>query len=150
MTEPEATNGHEPETETEPVAAEHTETQLKPESGSAPEPVPHPQPETETVPTEQAQEQLEPKSESEADPAVNDADLRETTVRSNEVNANPSPTPQLRKDEGSRTFTMRELLNGLKNDSEPEKEDTNSPYRLLLFCLIELGNVKRQCVWFAC
>lgn len=36
--------------------------------------------------------------------------------------------PQLQKDEGSRTFTMRELLNELKTD----QNETNSPYRLLL------------------
>ncbi|WVY99009.1 hypothetical protein V8G54_031160 [Vigna mungo] len=119
MPEPESLNH-------EPVPAERTEA--VPESGSAPEPVPNPQPKTEPVRTEQAQAQLGPKSESKADPAEKDADLRKTTVRSNEANANPSPTPQLRKDEGSRTFTMRELLNGLKNDSEPEKEDANSPY----------------------
>ncbi|BAT94873.1 protein HLB1 [Vigna umbellata] len=122
MPEPESLNRH------EPVPAERTEAQLVPESGSAPGPVPNPQPKTEPVRTEQAQAQLGPKSESKADPAVKDADLRKTTVRSNEANANPSPTPQLRKDEGSRTFTMRELLNGLKNDSEPEKEEANSPY----------------------
>lgn len=134
MPEPESLNH-------EAVPAERTE--VVPESGSASGPVSNPQPKTEPVRTEQAQTQLGPKSESKADPAEKDADLRKTTVRSNEANANPSPTPQLRKDEGSRTFTMRELLNGLKNDSEPEKEDANSPYRLMLFRLIELGNVKR-------
>lgn len=99
---------------------------------STPEPESDPQPETESVPTEQAEAQtsiqLEPKSESEADPVANDADLRETAIHSNDVDNNPSPRPQLRKDEGSRTFTMRELLHGLKNDSEPEREDANSPY----------------------
>ncbi|CAJ1976346.1 unnamed protein product [Sphenostylis stenocarpa] len=136
MLEPESQNGHEPEPrpKAEPVPTERTEAQLEPVSGSAPEPEPNPQQELEPVPTEQAQAQLEPKSESEADPTVKDADLRETTVRSN-AHANPSPNPQLRKDEGNRTFTMRELLNGLKNDSEPDKEDANSPHRLLPFCL---------------
>ncbi|KAG4908453.1 hypothetical protein JHK86_056937 [Glycine max] len=132
MPEPESQNGHEqdpePQPETEPVPTEQTQPQLEPKSKSTPEPEPNPQPESEPVPTEQTQAQLEPKSGSEADPAVNDADLRETTIHSNETYANPSPTPQLRKDEGSRTFTMRELLNGLKNDSEPEREDGNSPY----------------------
>ncbi|RZB45149.1 Protein HLB1 isoform B [Glycine soja] len=132
MPEPESQNGHEqdpePQPETEPVPTERTQPQLEPKSKSTPEPEPNPQPESEPVPTEQTQAQLEPKSGSEADPAVNDADLRETTIHSNETYANPSPTPQLRKDEGSRTFTMRELLNGLKNDSEPEREDGNSPY----------------------
>lgn len=134
MTEPESQNGHEPQPEpkpeTEPVSTEQTQTQLDPTSEPASEPEPNPQPESEPVPTEQTQAQLEPKSESESesDPKVNDVDLRETTIHSNDAHANPSPTPQLRKDEGSRTFTMRELLHGLKNDSEPDREDANSPY----------------------
>ncbi|GFS44479.1 tetratricopeptide repeat (TPR)-like superfamily protein [Actinidia rufa] len=37
--------------------------------------------------------------------------------------------PELRKDEGSRTFTMRELLNELKNgETNEDKEETTSPY----------------------
>ncbi|KAK7344103.1 hypothetical protein VNO77_13368 [Canavalia gladiata] len=98
----------------------------------APQPEPNPQPAIEPVQTEQtqtqAQAQLQPKSGSEADPAVNDADLRKTAIHSNNADANPSCKPQLRKDEGSRTFTMRELLNGLKNESEPEREEANSLY----------------------
>ena len=141
MPEPESQNGHEqdpePQPETEPVPTEQTQPQSEPKSKSTPELEPNPQPESEPVPTEQTQAPLEPKSGSEADPVVNDADRRETTIHSNEANANPSPTPKLRKDEGSRTFTMRELLNGLKTGSEPEKEDANSPYRLLLLFLIE-------------
>ncbi|KAG5563550.1 hypothetical protein RHGRI_006102 [Rhododendron griersonianum] len=44
-----------------------------------------------------------------------------------------SKGPGLRKDEGSRTFTMRELLDGLKNgeaneESEGEKQETSSSY----------------------
>ncbi|RZB87728.1 protein HLB1-like [Glycine soja] len=138
MPEPESQNGHEPapepepepqpQPETKPEPTEQTQPHLEPKSESVPELEPNPQPESEPVPTEQTQAPLEPKSGSEADPVVNDADLRETTIHSNEANANPSPTPKLRKDEGSRTFTMRELLNGLKTGSEPEKEDANSPY----------------------
>ncbi|KAL5138984.1 Protein HLB1 [Glycine soja] len=138
MPEPESQNGHEPapepepepqpQPETKPEPTEQTQPHLEPKSESVPELEPNPQPESEPVPTEQTQAPLEPKSGSEADPVVNDADRRETTIHSNEANANPSPTPKLRKDEGSRTFTMRELLNGLKTGSEPEKEDANSPY----------------------
>lgn len=119
MSEPESQNGHQPVPESEPE--------------------PNPQPETEPVPPAEAQTQtqtkLEPESESGSgpDPAVNDVDLRETAIQSNDADGNPSPKPQLRKDEGSRTFTMRELLNGLKTDSEPEREDANSHYRLPLF-----------------
>lgn len=123
MPEPESQNGHEPEPqpqpEAEPVPPEQPQPQLEPKS----EPEPNPQPESEPAPA-----QLDSKSEPKSDPAVNDADLRETTVHSNEARTNPPPNPKLRKDEGSRTFTMRELLNGLKTDSEPEREDANSPY----------------------
>ncbi|RDX66459.1 Protein HLB1, partial [Mucuna pruriens] len=136
MLEPESQNGHEPapepepepQPETESVPTEHTQAQLEPKSESAPESEPKPEPESEPVLTEQTEAQLEPKSGSESDPAVNDADLRKTTIRSNDAHTNPSSHPQLRKDEGNRTFTMRELLNGLKNDSEPEREDATSPY----------------------
>ncbi|KAK7278314.1 hypothetical protein RJT34_23341 [Clitoria ternatea] len=123
MPEPESPNGLQPAPEPQPVS--------EPESHNGPQPAPepNPQPETEPVPTEETQSQLEPKSEPEADPVVKDADLRETAIHSNDdADTNPSSHPQLRKDEGNRTFTMRELLNGLKTDSEPEREDTNSPY----------------------
>lgn len=108
----------------------------EPESQNEPQPSPEPQsqngaPEPESKfnhepadpqPESQEQVQLEPESGSRPDPEVNsDADLKETAI-------NSSPHPQLKKDEGSRTFTMRELLHGLKNDSEPEREDVSSPY----------------------
>ncbi|CAK9169317.1 unnamed protein product [Ilex paraguariensis] len=46
---------------------------------------------------------------------------------------------ELRKDEGSRTFTMRELLNELKNgdgneDSEADRRDPGTPYRSVFEC----------------
>lgn len=48
-------------------------------------------------------------------------------------NGSENKRPELKKDEGSRTFTMRELLNELKNgeandDSEAEKQEASSPY----------------------
>lgn len=146
MPEPESNSKPEPEPnpnpETEPNPKPETESNPKPEIEQIPkpetEPNPNPNPETESVPAAQTQQELESRS------AVNDADLRETetSIRSNEAGSNHSSHPQLRKDEGNRTFTMRELLNGLKNDSEPDREDANSPYR---FAPSEL---KRQCFLF--
>ncbi|KAA8525720.1 hypothetical protein F0562_007575 [Nyssa sinensis] len=51
----------------------------------------------------------------------------------NTYSAEQVKQPELPKDQGSRTFTMRELLNELKNgeaneDSEAEGQETNSPY----------------------
>ena len=46
---------------------------------------------------------------------VPDADLK----------GEPTSHPELQRDEGSRTFTMRELLSGLKNDSEPDGSSPN-------------------------
>lgn len=122
MSEPESHNELQPTPESEP----------KHEPDPQPEPELEPEPEPEPVAIEQAQSQLEPESGSGSDPPVNDADLKETAINSNDADNNASPQPQLRKDEGSRTFTMRELLHGLKNDSEPEKEDASSPYRFTL------------------
>ncbi|KAL3362520.1 hypothetical protein AABB24_015094 [Solanum stoloniferum] len=52
------------------------------------------------------------------------------TVESNETGSN---SKQLKKDEGSRTFTMRELLDELKNgdaneDSEAERRESDTPH----------------------
>ncbi|KAK9275578.1 hypothetical protein L1049_022845 [Liquidambar formosana] len=96
-----------------------------------PEPEPEREPETETV--------------TDADPQLDES--KETAIQSNDaVNSPPSPVehiagPELRKDQGSRTFTMRELLSELKDDetsegeyrhttngSEGERRDTSSPY----------------------
>lgn len=98
------------------------------------EAVPEPQPEAEG-------KQSEPKPEagavtSGADPKLDRPE--ETSIRSNDNSQNtPSDSapqesahPELRKDQGSRTFTMRELLNGLKNDQGNDApSDAPSPYR---------------------
>jgi hypothetical protein len=144
MSEPESHNELQPSPEPE----SHNELQpsQEPESQNGPPPPPEPesepgtkhepdsQPEPEPVATEQveSQAQLEPESGSRPDPEVNDdVDLKETAIHSNDADNNSSPHPQLKKDEGSRTFTMRELLHGLKNDSEHEREDVSSPYRFI-------------------
>lgn len=85
------------------------------------------------------------------DPSVEEH--KETSTPSNGNTENLQPA--LRKDEGSRTFTMRELLNGLKgedgsdslNESEGERPEGNSGYRFgillgigdffVLFCLVD-------------
>ncbi|XP_019452181.1 PREDICTED: uncharacterized protein LOC109354268 [Lupinus angustifolius] len=121
MPEPDSISN--PETESNPNP--ETESTPKPETEPTPKPEtePTPEPETEPVPLEQSQPELESGS------VVNDADLKQTEIRSNDAGKNHVPPhPQLKKDEGSRTFTMRELLQGLKNDSEPDREDAESPY----------------------
>ena len=114
--EPELQNGVEPE----PKSKSESESEPKPSE-------PLPQPESEPEP-----EAPEPKAEPE--PAVTDADPKLNDPTPNPIRSNGSDNaakdaqishPELRKDEGSRTFTMRELLHGLKTD-EP---DATSPYR---------------------
>ncbi|KAI6701943.1 hypothetical protein NL676_011079 [Syzygium grande] len=78
---------------------------------------------------------------SDADPQREEPE--EAAIQSGEPGSDPSPTeeeaparPELRKDEGNRTFTMRELLNELKNDDaaespknpEGERREASSPY----------------------
>ncbi|XP_058770677.1 protein HLB1-like [Vicia villosa] len=127
MSEPESHN------QLQPPSEPQSQNGLQP----APEPEPNPQPETKLEPEPVAEQQVEsqeptqsePESGSKPDPVVTDVvDLKETAIHSNDAGNVSSPQPQLKKDEGSRTFTMRELLHGLKNDSEPEREDVSSPY----------------------
>ncbi|KAI9092253.1 hypothetical protein K1719_020532 [Acacia pycnantha] len=121
--EPELQNGLQPEP--------HPESQENPSSETEPQP--------ESPTHQQPQPELESGSEpkSEVEPVKTDVDLKsseasQTSIHSNDADharsAEVASRPELRKDEGSRTFTMRELLNGLKSDSEPDKEDANSPY----------------------
>ncbi|XP_040985658.1 protein HLB1-like isoform X2 [Juglans microcarpa x Juglans regia] len=98
-----------------------------------PKPVAQPEPETEPAESESVPEpQLEPPVATDKDPDPDPEELKESSIQSNESDnkaANASTERQLRKDEGSRTFTMRELLSGLKGD-EPEETgpDATSPY----------------------
>lgn len=98
---------------------------------------------------------IDPKLDEPTDPSIQSDDVPATTADSNldppieskeqlvgsngtenttsSVEEESSKGPELRKDEGSRTFTMRELLNELKNgeandDSEVEKQETSSSY----------------------
>ncbi|XP_056174212.1 protein HLB1 isoform X2 [Syzygium oleosum] len=103
--------------------------------------------------TEEPELQQGPDHEPEPEPeapeiASSDADPRreepeDAAIQSGEPESDPSPTgeeaparPELRKDEGNRTFTMRELLNELKNDDaaespknpDGERREVSSPY----------------------
>ncbi|KAA0052970.1 TOM20_plant domain-containing protein [Cucumis melo var. makuwa] len=86
------------------------------------------------------------------DPSVEEHKETSTPFNGNTENLQPA----LRKDEGSRTFTMRELLNGLKgedgsdglNESEGERPEGNSGHRfgillgfVLFCCLVDVLNM---------
>ncbi|KAJ7952203.1 Tetratricopeptide repeat (TPR)-like superfamily protein [Quillaja saponaria] len=107
--------------------------------------LPTPEPETETTPQTQLESKPQLESVSEPAPVVTSPDPKieepkDSAIQSKDTDYPPSDEgashPQLRKDEGSRTFTMRELLNGLKTDqgndsafdSEVDREDADSPY----------------------
>ncbi|KAK8560045.1 hypothetical protein V6N13_061341 [Hibiscus sabdariffa] len=107
--EPELHNGHQPQAESE------SESKLE-ESQS------------------ESEEQPGPEEELKMEPVATDADPnpmedgKESSVQSDET-AKPSSTdqsarPLMRKDEGNRTFTMRELLPEFKSD----EDDAGSPY----------------------
>ncbi|XP_022145328.1 protein HLB1 [Momordica charantia] len=125
-----------------------SESQQTEESGSDPESrvatIPQQQRESESVdeeadaePRSEPESRREQSSESIQLQVVTDAtdprsgDPEEASIPSNGAD---NSHPALRKDEGSRTFTMRELLNGLKgddgndsvNESEGERPEANS------------------------
>ncbi|KAF5460495.1 hypothetical protein F2P56_020359 [Juglans regia] len=118
--EPELQNGVQPEPELK------TDLELEPEPESS-----EPEPEIEPAVSDSVPE---PKLES---PVAVDADLQPEELKQNSLQsdeaddsaANAPAQRELRKDEGSRTFTMRELLGGLKGD-EPDESgpDAPSPY----------------------
>ncbi|KAB2037798.1 hypothetical protein ES319_D03G102500v1 [Gossypium barbadense] len=110
--ESELHNGHQPQAEPEP----ESKAESQPESKTEPGP--------ENKPEEALK--LEPVVTG-ADPNTKEED-KESSIQSNDA-ATPSSTdqnarPQLRKDEGNRTFTMRELLTEFKSD----EEEVGSPY----------------------
>ncbi|KAE8055061.1 hypothetical protein FH972_011928 [Carpinus fangiana] len=122
--EPELQNGHEPE----PIPKPEIEPASEPEpSELEPKPVAQPEPEAEPAEPESVPEQPEA---TDADPKPEEP--KQSSIQSNEATGNASvkaPTGELRKDEGSRTFTMRELLSGLKADEADESApDATSPY----------------------
>ncbi|KAF5734355.1 hypothetical protein HS088_TW16G00804 [Tripterygium wilfordii] len=113
--EPELQNGVKPESQLEPEPL--PEAEVPRDSSPEPEASLVSAPETEALPG------AEPKQ------AVLDADAKveelETSIRSNE--AEQTAGPELKKDEGNRTFTMRELLSELKSE-EGDDHDASTPY----------------------
>ncbi|XP_038678771.1 protein HLB1-like [Tripterygium wilfordii] len=115
--EPELQNGVKPESQLEAEPEPLPEAEVVPESAPEPEAALVSAPETEALP------------EAEPEQAVLDADAKveepETSIRSNE--AEQTAGPELKKDEGNRTFTMRELLSELKSE-EGNDHDASTPY----------------------
>lgn len=105
--------------------------QAQPESESkVEEQQPEPEPEMETKPLEELKLEL----------VVTDVDPKPkndigSSIQFNETAQPASPDkmyrPELRKDEGNRTFTMRELLSELKND----EDDAGSRHRFFFLSL---------------
>ena len=127
--EPPSQNGHQPDPTTDPEEAQpESQTVLEPEPAPEPEAQPEPVPEPEAQPEAETKPELQPRPEpvatDEADPMVEAA--KESAAAPIESSSQGSARPELKKDEGSRTFTMRELLNGLKNDDATN--ESSSPY----------------------
>ncbi|PON73553.1 Mitochondrial import receptor subunit [Parasponia andersonii] len=112
-----------------------------------PNPIHEPEPQSEPTPDPQPEPEgpepvTEPEPVTASDPNSVDGP-KEASIQSNDdahahahahPQSSPSATqevayPELRKDQGNRTFTMRELLNGLKTDQGNDAAyDTSSPY----------------------
>lgn len=114
------------------------------EPQSKPELKPEPQSEQNSEPQVEIEPQTEPEPASVADREPDGP--KEASIRSND-DARSSPSaageaayPELRKDQGNRTFTMRELLNGLKTDqgSDGAYDSAPSPYRFAFRFPLEL------------
>ncbi|CAN1254733.1 Protein HLB1 [Linum perenne] len=84
-----------------------------------PEPVPVPEHEADPNPAPPAVTNSDPKEDEPKEASV------ESTVEPESLSNDQGSRTQLRKDDGNRTFTMRELLTELKTE---EGEDGNSPY----------------------
>ena len=107
----------------------------EPNSNSELEPEPQPKPSDPLPQPESQPEQEAPEPKPEPEPEITDADPNPEDSKPSPIQSNGSENatdkeaqiskPELRKDEGSRTFTMRELLHGLKTD----ETDATSPYR---------------------
>ena len=123
------TTPEEPELQNGVVPEPNSNSELEPEPQPKPsDPLPQPESQPE-------QEAPEPKPEPEPEAEITDADPNPEDPKPSPIQSNGSENatdkeaqiskPELRKDEGSRTFTMRELLHGLKT----EETDATSPYR---------------------
>ncbi|KAM5571309.1 protein HLB1 [Rosa sericea] len=128
-------NGLQPDPTTNPESQPESQTVLAPEAEPAPAPEPEAQPERAPVPEVQPEPEsipeLQPRPEAvvidAADPTVEEAKETTTPIQSS---SEGTARPELKRDdEGNRTFTMRELLNGLKNDQGNETaNESSSPY----------------------
>ncbi|CAN0908920.1 Protein HLB1 [Linum grandiflorum] len=112
------------EASSEPLPEPESVLQENPGSVSLEAQVPEP------VPEQEADPEPAPPAVTNSDPKVEDESKEAPPVESTEEPESPSNDqgarpPQLRKDDGNRTFTMRELLTELKTE---EGEDANSPY----------------------
>ncbi|KAJ9148144.1 hypothetical protein P3X46_030228 [Hevea brasiliensis] len=104
------------------------------QNGAKPEPIPEPNSVPEPArasgpePQETSEPEPEPAAVAVADADPNTEEPRDASIQSNEVDKPQSneqdARPELRKDEGSRTFTMRELLSELKSE---EGEHSSTP-----------------------
>ncbi|KAK3018827.1 hypothetical protein RJ639_003455 [Escallonia herrerae] len=108
----------EPDTDRDPNLQEAEDTAVQ---STAPPPTPEPADADDSKLHEPAvDESIQSNNATYADPKLDEADDR--TIQST------GDKPELRKDEGSRTFTMRELLNELKN-GDSHDDDASTPYR---------------------
>ncbi|CAN1177936.1 Protein HLB1 [Linum perenne] len=111
------------EASSDPLPEPESVLQENPGSVSLPE-VPEPVP----VPEHEADPNPAPPAVTNSDPKVEDEPKEasvESTVEPESLSNDQGSRTQLRKDDGNRTFTMRELLTELKTE---EGEDGNSPY----------------------
>lgn len=126
--EPDPTTNPKPESESEPVAQPEAIPEPVPEPEAKLEPVPEPKAKPEPVPEPEAKPELQPEPEAVVTDGA-DPNVEEVVEAAIQSNNQASAHPELKKDEGSRTFTMRELLGGLKNDqSNDVANDSSSPY----------------------
>ncbi|KAM1376784.1 hypothetical protein PS1_038762 [Malus domestica] len=135
--EPDQTNPK-PESESELVPDPEAKPEPAPELEAEPAPAPEPkikpepvlEPEAKPEPVTEAEVRPEPLPEHELVVADGgDPKVKEVIEASIQPHGQGAAHPELKKDEGSRTFTMRELLSGLKNDQSNEvANDSNSPY----------------------
>ncbi|XP_004309543.1 PREDICTED: uncharacterized protein LOC101305905 isoform X2 [Fragaria vesca subsp. vesca] len=127
--EPLSQNGLQPDPTTNPESQPESQPVLEPEPAPVPETQPEPVPEPEAQPEPEAKPELQPRTEPAvidgADPTVEESKETSTPIQSS---SQGTARPELKRDEGSRTFTMRELLNGLKNEGNDAANESSSPY----------------------
>ncbi|EXB81864.1 hypothetical protein L484_015338 [Morus notabilis] len=109
------------EPEQKPIEEPQSKPELKPEPQSEPNSEPQAEIEPQTEPEPASVADCEPDGPKEASIRSND------DARSSPSAAGEAAYPELRKDQGNRTFTMRELLNGLKTDQGSDGAYDSAP-----------------------